>query len=707
MQRTAIAAFLLWCFVLSGQVWAYEFENFQVKGALKTLHKLSDSYDDKKGRRKLKEKDIAKARLAQKEIGRLLLGLDEVGNLRDKSLGGKSSDDNYSLIFKKIQELIGNNYNQIGDEQSSPLVLNHNIGGGIMNFSGFTWQKPQANFKLYANRELAPDLFSDRWIVHDTFVIGINASTLLTNMRDVDLIDISDQGIAAFAGVEFMRTYHYWHFADTFILGLQADYSKLFLNWAKFNSRHALDGMIPYELMRKQDQFSFNAGGFVNSPPYYGFSLRGGVIASVAFENEVSLQAVGPNDFPREGEFLRYSLDKKFDAAVNVHLGLQVDFFELLKITLLSFDLEYSYGKSKKLHLSFYENNRNELKNNPDGKREFKRLIRGFRDDVNYWRGNIVQEDERIEQNLNSKYSVLLYGSLRKKETQQIKVVKDGIEKVFFKNYSESIKLIQNLWSRIFGTIIYALFEFETTVKNAAETVKKMVIEYEHQQSLGTSIVDDEDKFSIVLTQKFAAAKTHRWIDGLYRREAVRHLSRYTNLESVYIDMFNNKQLRGPMSFTASYRIERAGLEYFNFLHENQVFEAIVDICKTTRRSKWLNPRKRRKMLRRPQIGKSACVKRIGNRYLDYSGEFHRFGRINLMKFKRFMGSYYKKIRTYKDIYRIFGEENVFMNGDISATTKDGIPFQSYFKSGQFRGLGVIDSFMREGGTIVPVPISE
>ena len=53
-----------------------------------------------------------------------------------------------------------------------------------------------------------------------------------------------------------------------------------------------------------------------------------------------------------------------------------------------------------------------------------------------------------------------------------------------------------------------------------------------------------------------------------------------------------------------------------------------------------------------------------------------------------------------------FGEENVFIYGQFSAMTKDGIPFSTHFKTGQFRGLGVIDQFMRQSGTTVPVNLA-
>jgi hypothetical protein len=680
---------------------AHVFRHLELKGALKTINKFKGKSKD--------EADVEKVQLAQQEIAKKLLNLDEVivKSPSNKGILPGESEERYSLIFKKVKELIGDDLESLGESQSSPLALDYNLGGGVQNFSGFSWHKPQTNFQLYANRELAPDLFSERWIVHDTFVIKIEASSLITNMRELDLIEITDEGISAFAGMQFQRTYHYWHFAETFLKGLQADYSKLFLSFLYFNAHHILN-MDEYELMRREDQFSINAGGTVTSPPYYGMSFNGGVIANVSFKNEVSAQAIGAADFPKKEEFLRISQDKSYNVGADIHLGLQLDFFNLLKLSLLSYDLDYDYAESKKLHLSFYEKDRSDLSTD-SGNKEFKSIINGHVKKINFWKKNIIQMDERVKQNLNSKYAVLLFGNIRKKETEQINVIKDGVEKTFYRNYSSTKKIVQNLWSRLFGSIIHAIFDFNSSIKNSAELERKMTIEYEKTQSQVHSgaYVKNSEEFSVELVYKFFAAKTHRWQDKFYRNQALYHLGKYTNLDEHYLMLIESDKLRGPMQLTTTLRVESRGLKYFNFLPESEVFYAIASVCKSKKRHKWVNPQKRAKMLKRLQFGKDACVKSIAKRYLKYSQEYHRYGDINLNSFKRFLGSYFKKIRSYHDIYLLFGTDNVFLNGNLSATTDDGAPFQNYYKSGQFRGLGVIDSYMRQGGTIVPVPIRD
>ena len=662
-----------------------DFSHFKLKGDLKQLNSRS--------------KNTFNNDTLREQINSRILNLAPA---RSKSV----IEDESPALLRKIAELLGSSYNDIGNSETDSLIRNHDIGGGVLNFSGFTWLKPYANFQLYANRELAPDLFSGRWIVHDTFVLGVDATTLITNLKESDLIDIDDDGIGAFAGVSFQRVYHYYHFADSYLKGLTADYSKLFLSFTKFNANNVIN-LDPYEILKKEDKFSFNAGGYATSPPVYGMSARAGVLVNVAYENALTLQAVGPGDQSQPGEFLRVSVDKKWDIAASAHLSVQLDFFNLLNLTLLSYDLEYSYGKSHKQNLSFYESDIDKILNSKDHHKEFKKIIKGHKENIDLWKENIVQLEHRETQNLNSKYNVLLLGKIRKSQTEQVKVIRDGVEQVFYKHYSQSIKYIQNLLSKLINIVAYKLFDIDTGVKKFAESSKKLKVEYKHTKELGDEKVTSESDFSLTLTQHFSTGKTHRWIDKKLKSEAVRHVNSWSNLSSTIAKKIKDEDLRGPLDFESKIEIEEAGLSHFHSLSEKRAFEIFVNICRVKRKKKWEDPKRRAKSLRRIQLGRASCVKSIGKRYLSYIGELKDIGDYDINKFRKFIGKYFSKVRNISQVHDLFGESNVFIHGSLFARTKDKIPFSTYFKSGNFRGLGVIDSYMRENGTTTPVKLMQ
>lgn len=669
---TKLTLFILF-FTLLNYATAVEFKNFALKNELADLAKITTETDSAEGFSAMSS-NPTKSEL-QKSVERKLL------NLSSESTGANSP------LYEKIAQALAGHYESIGKEQTGPLVLNHNMGGGVLNFSGFTWNKPFANFRLYVNRQLSPDL-NDSWLVHDTFVVAIDATTLLSNLKEADLIEIAEEGIAAFAGVSFLREYKYTHVAKTFLEGLQSDYSKLFLAFTKFNPQSVLS-LGPNQLLRQTDKFSFNAGGVVNIPTGGVLSGRAGVLVSTAYETETTIHLLGDTDFPKEGEFLRLGIQKSVDKSAQAHLSLQVDFYNLLKITLLSSELEYSYGLTNKTNLSFYEKDRKLLTLSSNHRNEFASLLKGKAEEVNNFKENIVSAEERINENLNSRFSALLFGSLKKKETEQVKIVKDGVEKIFFKHYAESVKFVQSLWSRLFGIVINKLFDWNPGVANAAESKKKLAIEFEYMKELGEAKVDSSEKFSVTLSSSYQASKTHRWWHGHYRRQAREHLKTMTNLDPKYEKMVNDRTLRGPLEVSSKITVLSMGFDHFNFIDENFAFEQFSQMCENRNEN-----RERR------------CFRLLKRKYLSYMAYFHKYGISDLMRFKAFIGSYFKRIRDYKDLHVLFGAPNIFLSGEFSAQTNKGLPFTTYFKEGEFQGIGVIDSFIREGVSRAPANIS-
>jgi len=232
---------------------------------------------------------------------------------------------------------------------------------------------------------------------------------------------------------------------------------------------------------------------------------------------------------------------------------------------------------------------------------------------------------------------------------------------------------MQNLWSRIVVSSVYALFEWDSGIKNAAEASKKLSIEFEYMKEIGEASVDGADKFSVTLSQSFEAAKTHRWWHGLYRRESERHLRRMTSLDEKFAEMVDRRELRGPLGVHNKIEIQARGLEVFNTLRDDEADSIFRKVC----------DRKR------------SCVRLLTRKFSDYAEKFRLYGVADMMKFKSFLGSFFKRTKSYKDLYGLFGKDNIFLTGSFNATTESGSPFTTYFKEGEFQGLGVIDSFMR------------
>lgn len=673
-QGKIMRILLFFCLSMVLSAHSQEFRNFKLKNELALKAEITRGH-----KKSVQSKNI--------------FDVDE--SLAKKILDLKVFDPNSdeSPIYQRIIEELGTRYNSIGEEETRNLLLNRNIGGGVSNFNGMTWQKPMGSFKLGVDRQLAPDFLTDRYIVHDTFFIEIEASTLLQKLSDEELLDIDERGIGAFAGISFYRTYHYYHFADTFLEGLTSDFSKLFLSFLKFRKDYVLN-LPPYEIMKREDVFTLDAGGLVSVPVWYNFTFQAGVIASVANKSELTIQSLGQGDSPKPGEFLRVAMDKKNSVGIGINLGLQLDFFNLLKLTILNYDLAYDYEKSHKFHLSFTEEDREKLKDGTKPAKEFNKLLHLNKDEVVYLDEDIVERDLAEQQTLESKYKVLLFGGSKQKETERIIVQKDGEKKVFFKHRNESKLKISTLLGYLFNL----------PGKNASET-KSLNMEYEFNDSTEEqAVIDSEEKFSMNIELNYYAKKTHQRLVKVFRKRAIRNLENYTNVDPVVIEKVQANDLRGPMTINASFRIEKEGFIHFNQSSDEQVFPILMNICKS-KNKRWLNPKKRFKMLTRVQVGRNLCVKRIAKKFYRYIEPVRELNLMNLKYFKNFINAIYKKSKSWDAFAALFDQNTAFLSGTFQAQLKDGRPFKIHFKDGDFRGLGVIDNYIRKEGAATPPAI--
>jgi hypothetical protein len=592
-------------------------------------------------------------------------------------------------ILSELQNVFEDNYQSIGHDQVRDLIDNHDIGGGVYNFSGFTWYKPMLNYHVSANREIAPELFSDKWIVHDSFTIFIDAASLLTNLRDGQIIDITDEALELFVGVSFQRKYHYFHYADTYLEGLTSDYSKLLMSFLKFTPKGLLS-LNDQEIITKEDTFNFYAGGGANIPIGGPLAVNAALFTEVAYKNLVSMQSIGKHDQRYEGESTRLSISSEFYAHTQARIGVQLDFFQLLKLTLLSYELNYEITKTKKTHLSFAKEEQTEILKDKELKRELSNIITGS-NKLDLLSNNIVSHEQRLQENLSSTFGFLLLGKMKKRSLEQIRIIKDGIERVFYRSYSESLVYIQSFLSKVFGKILQKLFQFDAAVKNNAEISKKMTVEYEKISQLDNN-VNDESQLSIKFTQRFYTHKTKK---KSMRKRAIRYAKNLTNLSDNLISKIKNKELKGPLTINSTLEITEPALRYFNQVDNEDMVQIILKTCRV-RRSERINfktARRRKELFRKRARGRNKCAKNLITRYEEYQDHLNGQYQIDIDKFKKFIGLYYSQSRSLKELIPLFGEKNIFMHGDFRAKTQFNRMYQTYFKAGNYRGLGVIDRY--------------
>ena len=635
--------------------------------------------------------------------------------IRSKLLGapvittlGNPVDEQESPLLQEIRDQLELSHQGLGAAQVAQLnSLNSQFNLGSQNFSGFSWQKPFGTVDLHIDRQVIPPALVDQWMVHDTFTITVKATTFLENLKDSGLSTMSDLEIGAFAGVTFQRVYTYDHFANSYSEGLGSDFSKLFLPFVKFNQA-GLAAMLNNESMRKEDSWSAKGGAIVTSPTFYGVSVSGGALAQADLVQSVAVT----NTLSGDASAKRFNMlvQSKKTATAGVTASLQLDFFKILQLTLLRYDLSYSYASGKQYSLGLSTNQYNKILSNSDENSEFKKILTGF-GEVKLLEPYITLLTDTTTQTFEQSGSVLLWGSTKKSGTEVVASIKNGQTTLFHRDTAQSTKYVQNLLSRIFSAIFYKLLKLPVGVQNVAIYSKQVKMEYKasHPQAADPNIIrlNSTEEFSFQLNQSYEANGTMKSSQKQYKADVQWFIDDFTTLPKERIADFASNNLRGPVLVSSSLKVEKAGFNYFIQRPLGELFMQLAKVCGSKKGADWASDEKRPKMLKDGQSGNDKCVKNMGLDVIDFLTDYQaNYQKPAIAKFSKFLKAYYKLADSFMDLTAIFGADNTFLSGTLQATSPIGTTFVQSFSNGQYRGAGVIDTFQLEA-TRAPATVSE
>lgn len=607
-------------------------------------------------------------------------------------------------LYQEIRRYLEPNHNNIGlGEALNIQRLNQQFNLGESNFSGLSWQKAFGSVQVQVDRQVTPNIFGENWLIMDSFTFQIEATSVLQKLNEAKIVNMSLDEIGAFAGITFRRTYTYWHYADSYQAGLMADFSKLFLPFLKFNLNQ-FEKMGTEEIIKKEDIWTARAGGIISSPPFYNVGFSGGVLAEHDLTKTITVQ----NNNNSNNKF-KLGVFSKRSTTVGGSIELHLEFIKLLKLSILRYDLNYEYSSQVEISLGFNHEQWVNVKKEQDQAGELSDLLKGSTN-LKHLLSYVVRLDQSSSSSLEQKGSLLIWGKLQKQKTEQVKIITNNEVKQFYKNYAQSVKVVQNIFSRIFSTIVYKLFKFPLGVNNSSTYSRQLSLEHEvsHPQASIPHIerVAGPDQFSIVFSQYYNAARTDRWVDRKFKNDLIWFVDRFTTLPKSYKTDIRNEVLKGPMLIESQINVEKAGLHFFLKSHPNEIFSHLASICGSKRENEWSNESFRNELFKQKLMGKELCVKKMGSEYLHFLNDYysHEFNP-SLASLKKFLKMYYKKSTQLSDLELLFGEGNIFIMGKLEAKTSAGHSFKTHFSSGQFRGLGVIDNFKRKTESRLPASI--
>lgn len=558
------------------------------------------------------------------------------------------------------------------------LKYNHNFKLGKFNHPSMTWESgigPSLGVRVH--RRVDPISGSDKWQVNDMLTISVGAKTFLAKLRDEGSILIADEILELFAGVVFTRSYTYKHIATSYQNGIKKKFDKLLFGFFKFMWTNFID-IGPGEVISKSDEISVGVELAATTPSFY--FLNGYGNATVAFSRLNTVSYHRPLDELSRGkdDFFRASRNVTKMVGTNVQVGLQLDFYRLLRITLLGMEYEINYAKDQVTHMNFSEYDLIQMRVNTHLKDAMLDLNQGANPEkLEALKPYITSREEgnRFSEELNT--YALMWGKHIGSSTQKLKFQTEQGNYYFYRHNDEKANVKKSFWNFLFAS--------RRLSRYSKRIVKNMTLEFaadNDEQNFSEVEVDDPGKVSFRVSRELQIKKQKkRYID-----QAKDLVEEFKTVDGGIIQGMEDGELKAPLALDLHAQIGKAGIEYLMRQDGDTLRDNFTKICTGTYEltKKRLKRRHRR------------CISLLAKLYVKSLREYETGTKIHLKSFKNFLQYVTKKMKSFQHLKTLFGENNVYLFGNLEATTAQNMPFKTHITEGIYQGQGLISDFVTE-----------
>lgn len=650
-----------------------------------------------------------------------------------------------SPLYREILGYLNEHHQSIAERQLQVAENGLKAWGGL-NHIGLRFSKGFGDFSIELRRQVAPDLFDDeRWLVTDTFDIYIDASQILSNLKNQDVIDISEKNLALFAGITFKRSYTHVHFADSYEKALGFNLDKLFFTFKNYRKAKILD-LAPSEFIKKEDSFGLQAGGIGSVPITSGLAAHVGALIKYQKLAITTVQGISEEEESYQGERLRISSEKSKQVDIGATGGLVADFLGLLQISLLKFDFTYSLKESFKQYLSFSQQDVDYLKSNQSIYDALISTLKSQGSNHQVLAPYLISEEQRRLENSRFKYSALIYGGIKNALTEKVDITKEGIIHSFFRHNYERSRFKENIFSRLFHILIKAGTTLSSFVNKSTIESDNVRIEYKNSKNIINSKEDlkfnrGESNLSLNFMRDFYAFKLTKKEKG----RVLELLDHFSGADPRIADQIQSGFIKKSVTFNTIFSMNGDAIEFFHSQPKEKIYRVFEESCEASRsglkslfgrflktcerslkrsydlyqkerlysnidhtqyvscesdfnnyKSKkgWVSSRRKRMFL-------ESCLQTKSQKSLKEAYE-----EIPLWQLSYLMRNIHKRVPSKVHFYELFGFKNVHVHGEFSGIDSQDLVFDHYFREGIFKGLGTISNHMKSLGLRSPANVN-
>ena len=454
-----------------------------------------------------------------------------------------------------------------------------------INHIGMVYNSGFADFSVFLKREVAPDLFDDeRYIVIDNLEIHVDAQKLLKNLKNADIIEMTGEQYAAYASVGFKRSYRYIYFADSFEDALALNLNRLFFTFEVLQDNNYLK-MKPYEFISREDSLTVGSGTKGSFSPFGAINAGFGGFVEYDRLSKLEIQAVGPEDRAFEGERFRVSFEKEKGKSAMGYSALNVDFLNILRLTLFRHEFSYRYAESYRINLGFKERDIDEIREEDSllGNAVKNVVLTGGRGNVEILKPYLISKEHRRDEKYTSRYSLLLRGKSKECQTSEVKIVKDNKVKRFFRHTFEQIHYNTSLASKLFSSLLGSFLRLDGFAQETKDDFygRRVCIEYESDKNILDNkkelvFADEDEKLSLKFEETYYV---HDPSEGKVKDRCAEVLENCPGVDPGIIGDIKRGKFKSDMKIHINYIVNKEAINHFNSSSISDIYDAIHILC--------------------------------------------------------------------------------------------------------------------------------
>ncbi|MCO4794894.1 MAG: hypothetical protein KC493_14335 [Bacteriovoracaceae bacterium] len=579
------------------------------------------------------------------------------------------------ILQKAWNKLKETGVDKVNDLTKEILDYKRDFSLGDLNTPGYRWDIATGNANIKLGRTIEPAFNSSQWIIVDKINLNLSARSFLENLRNEGDLEITDANLKLFAGVRFKRTYTYRHTAPTYLKALTTNIDKLLFSFLKFHGTRYTkldDG----DLIRRDDFLSADISLSVDTPSVYFMSGYGRGTLYFSKLNSLVYQRPAAEDRGFD-DALRVSIKNTKVSGTSLQIGLQADFYKLLKMTLLSGEYRTSLSKSLTTNLKFSDSDLGQIESDENLKEAMTELNKGKSPE-----GSLVlmpyitshQEGLRIDESLD--LQALIWGKHFGNTTEQMTFRTQHRKRYFYRHQQERVALNRSILQYLFAS--KNLSKFNTRI------VESMSFEYEvdsPEVKFEDTSLELPAQATYRISKEFIATKNKK----SYRKKAKGWIKRFEEIDNGLIDGIDDKEIEGPFALNLHAQVGVNGVNTLinhDVLDLSDTFEVICsgeDLPDGEKLSKKI----------------TKCIEKLQGQFTFLRNEMTLNNVVNLPLLKQFLETVSNNAVGFSALKGLFGPENVHVYGSFQAVTKDKKQFLTYLREGFSQGFGLIKDFIK------------